>query len=158
MAGWDLKRMDTNESILEDGDNRRTCFCQGVNYIHLYCHTCSCAAVWWQSSCCTRPPSSGTEGNHSSCAPRGTLLQTAEIHTQAEQDFVFRIMYVQLSKVSWTGHYICLVCLYIPMPNLIANGDLRMGPSCLGSPARTTWPDSAQSSPLVQRQQSQNNK
>lgn len=35
--------------------------------------------------------------------------------------------------------------LYLPMPYFRANGDLRIGPSCLGSPARTTWPVSASS-------------
>ena len=35
------------------------------------------------------------------------------------------------------------------MPWFCTRGDLRMGPSCLGSPARTTWPDSGWTRPLV---------
>lgn len=46
---------------------------------------------------------------------------------------------------------LCWVCLYLPMLYFSTKGDLRIGPNCLGSPARTTWPDSAQSSPVLHK-------
>lgn len=83
-------------------------FYQGVTYNHLYYHTCSCAAVWWHSDCWTRPRVSGTERNLSSCAPRGTLLQTAEpfhsrhswnTHARVEQDYVFKLKSVCVAEL-----------------------------------------------------------
>lgn len=105
-----------------------------MTYNHLYYNTCSCAAVWWQSDCrtCSRP--SGTQGNLSSCAPGGTLLQTAEpFNSRNKHTSRARLCFYVHSVCKLTGQCRCMSVLthaVFQCKGGSENGSELLGVSC----------------------------